>query len=393
MKIAFVIHRYGLDLAGGSELHCRRVAEELAARRHEVEVLTTTARDYVTWKNERSEGAETINGVTVRRFRVERERDLERFKAVSDLCLYDDRHTREDELRWVELNGPFVPGLVRFIRERSADYDAFVFYSFRYYPTCFGLLEVAAKSILVPTAEDEPTVRLGIFRELFTRPAGLLFLTPEEKDLVGRTAAGALPPDEIIGFAVDLPAGLDPEGFMKRRGLADPFILYVGRIDRNKGVDGLFRYFQEYVKWKGRKVDLVLGGSEALPVPKHPRIKALGFLDDRSKFEALGACRLLVMPSAFESLCIVVLEAWRSGRPTLINGMCKVLRGQTLRSGGGLYYNSYAEFCEALDFLLDNPRVADALGRAGRDYLTKNFEWSHVIGGVERLLARTAGRR
>ncbi|MBN2207137.1 MAG: glycosyltransferase family 4 protein, partial [Candidatus Aminicenantes bacterium] len=171
------------------------------------------------------------------------------------------------------------------------------------------------------------------------------------------------------------------------------FLLYLGRIDRNKGVDGLFRYFQEYVKWKGREVDLVLGGAEVMPVPKHPRIKTLGFLDDRSKFEALRACRLLVMPSAFESLCIVVLEAWRSGRPTLINGLCKVLRGQTLRSGGGLYYYSYAEFCEALDFMLDNPGIADALGRTGRDYLAQNFEWTHVIAGVERLMGRTIGRR
>ena len=69
MKIAFVLHRYGADIVGGSEYHCRRIAEQLAAR-HTVEVLTTTASDYVTWKDGYAEGVETINGVTVRRFRV-----------------------------------------------------------------------------------------------------------------------------------------------------------------------------------------------------------------------------------------------------------------------------------------------------------------------------------
>ncbi|MDD8027680.1 MAG: glycosyltransferase family 4 protein [Acidobacteriota bacterium] len=392
MKIAFVIHRYGADIVGGSETHCRRIAEQLAAR-HSVEVLTTTASDYVTWKEGYKEGVETINGVTVRRFRVRSRRNLVRFKEISDLCFHGQAHTAEDEKAWVRANGPDSPDLARYVRENKAGYDAFVIYSYRYATAWDTLPEVADKAILVPTAEEDPAVHLTIFRDFFALPAGILFLTPEEQDLVGRAALGSLPPSAVIGFAVDVPAELDPEGFKKRRGLDRPYVLYVGRIDRNKGCELLFRYFQEYLKRKTHDVDLVLGGSAALSIPDHPRIKYLGFLTDREKFEAIFASELLVMPSPYESLCIVVLEAWKAGRVTLVNGQCKVLRGQSRRSRGGLYFDSFAEFCEAMDFLLDHPAVGAALGRAGRAWIQANFEWVHLTAKIEDMIARTIAAR
>ena len=56
VKLAVVVQRYGADINGGAELHARYVAEHLA-RHAEVEVLTTCARDYVTWRNELPPGA------------------------------------------------------------------------------------------------------------------------------------------------------------------------------------------------------------------------------------------------------------------------------------------------------------------------------------------------
>ncbi len=391
MKVAFVIHRYAESIVGGSEFHCRRIAEEMASR-HDVEVLTTTAEDYVTWKDGFAPGLETINGVKVRRFRIKARRNLVRFKEISDLCFYEKAHTADDEREWVRANGPETPELLQFIRDHKADYDVFIFYSFRYYPSYFGLLEVAEKSILVPTAEEDAAVHLSIFADYFNRPAGALFLTPEEQDLVGKVAHGVLPPSDIIGFAVDIPPGLDAAGFRIRHGLSHPFLLYVGRIDRNKGCDGLFRYFLEYDRRKTHDIDLVLAGTKALDIPNHTRVKYLGFLTDKEKFEALQSSELLVMPSPYESLSIVVLEAWAMGKATLVNGLCKVLRGQSRRSNGGLFFSNFSEFCAGLDFLLENREIREALGRSGRDWLAANFSWTRLLDKIDDLVGRTIKR-
>ena len=64
MRIAFIVQRYGTEILGGSEYHCRLIAERMAGQ-HEVEVLTTCAREYITWANDYPQGTEQINGVTV----------------------------------------------------------------------------------------------------------------------------------------------------------------------------------------------------------------------------------------------------------------------------------------------------------------------------------------
>ncbi|HEX6464215.1 MAG TPA: glycosyltransferase family 4 protein, partial [Vicinamibacterales bacterium] len=124
-----------------------------------------------------------------------------------------------------------------------------------------------------------------------------------------------------------------------------------------------------------RGMDLVLVGRAILDVPKHPRIHHLGFLDDRDKFDALAAADLLIMPSYFESLSMVALEAWALGRPVLANGRCDVLKGQCIRSNAGLYYETYEEFVEALYSLESNGPLNARLGRNGREFFRRHYAW------------------
>ena len=58
-RVGLVVQRYGVDIAGGSESLARALAERLVEG-YDVTVLTTCARDYVTWRNELDEGTERV---------------------------------------------------------------------------------------------------------------------------------------------------------------------------------------------------------------------------------------------------------------------------------------------------------------------------------------------
>jgi glycosyltransferase involved in cell wall biosynthesis len=388
LRLAFVVQRYGLDIAGGAEYHCRLVAEHLA-RHAQVEVLTTCASDYITWANHYREGTEVLNGIPVRRFKVKRPRDPERFADWTDRVFRQD-HDPKDELRWLEEEGPFAPRLVTHLARSHAEYDFVVFFSYRYYTTYHGLRAARETSLLVPTAEDDGVYRLPIFPAFFRLPRAIVYNSIEEREMIQGVADNAGVPGDVVGVGSALPDGLDAAGFRQRRGLDGSFMLYVGRIDENKGCRQLFDFIRRYRKQTGSQLRLALVGKPVLPIPDDPGIVHLGFLPDREKWDALAAADLLVMPSALESLSMVTLEAWWAERPVLANGKCAVLRGQCRRSNAGLYYSSYEEFREALALLEARPELRAAMGRNGRRYFDTHYAWDVVERKYLNLFARVA---
>jgi glycosyltransferase involved in cell wall biosynthesis len=373
MRIAVVVQRYGADINGGAELHARYVAEHLA-RHASVEVVTTRARDYVTWRNELPVGVEHIGGVPVRRFPVSRERSPDDFGRHS-VRVFDRRHSIADELAWLESEGPTSPAMIQHL-ERSADaFDFILFFSYRYYHAFHGARRVSAKAILVPTAERDAAIGLGIFGPLFRGVRAIMYNSHEERAMIHAVAGNQSVPGVVVGVGSEVPARTEPQRFRKRFNMTRPFAIYVGRLDENKGCGELFDYFRRYAATFPRGLDLVLVGSAVMPVPRHPRIHHLGFLSDQDKFDALAAADLLVMPSYFESLSMVALEAWALGKPVLANGRCDVLKGQCIRSGAGLYYESYEEFAETLYSLESNGPLNARLGRNGREYFARHYAW------------------
>jgi glycosyltransferase involved in cell wall biosynthesis len=388
VRLAFVIQRYGLEVNGGAEMHCRVLAERLA-RRHQVEIFATRALDYLEWRNHYPRGTELVNGVPVHRYTVRKGRNARVFASLSNVVFYD-HHTLAEEEAWVRENGPFSPALVRAVAQAKDRFDLFLFYCYRYYHSWAGLPAVREKALLVPTAEEDPAINLGIFKPFFRQPRGIVYLTPEEAALVEGVSGNGSVPSAVIGSGLDLPEPDPSLDFAARNRLTRPFVLYVGRIDRMKGCLTLFAYFKRFLEDTGLEVDLVLAGKPAVPVPDHPNIRAVGFITEQEKVAALRQCRLLVMPSPYESLSVITLEAWKLGVPVLANAKCRVLAGQCRRSDGGLFYEGYAEFAEGLELLLRRDEVRQVLGRQGREYVDAEYSWERVEAKVEDLFARVA---
>jgi glycosyltransferase involved in cell wall biosynthesis len=398
LRLAFVVQRYGLDIAGGAEYHCRLLAEHLA-RHARVEVITTCAADYITWANRYPEGVEQLNGVSVRRFNVKRPRDIEQFAAWSDRVFA--RHGRPDEadldaaarralarqeLRWLEEEGPFSPRLVKHLAGHRRAHDFFIFFSYRYYTTYHGLLALRDRAVLVPTAEDDGVYRLSIFPPLFRAPRAIAYNSIEERAMIQAAARNESVPGVVVGIGSALPERLDPEAARRAQSLPERFALYIGRIDANKGCPQLFDFWRRYRKQTGSPLTLLLVGQPVLEIPRDDGIRHLGFLSEQEKWDVLAASELLVMPSRYESLSMVTLEAWWTEKPVLANAKCAVLRGQCLRSNAGLYYSNYEEFRETLALLENHPQLRRALGRNGRRYFDENYAWSVIEGKYLELL-------
>ena len=175
-------------------------------------------------------------------------------------------------------------------------------------------------------------------------------------------------------------------------GIADPFVLYLGRSIATRGCEMLFEYFDRHIASGGRPVQLVLAGFANMPIPSHLNVRYLGVVSDALRVALAARARLLVVPSPFESPSMVLLEAWNQGLPPA-DRRCAVLHGQVVRANGGLSYCHAGDFAASLAFLIDHPEVAARLGRQGQAYVDREYRWPHVIGKVEDFLRTSVARR
>ncbi len=390
-KVAFVVQRYGLEVNGGAELQCRQFAERLT-KYYEVEVLTSKAIDYVTWENEYEQDEEVIHGVKVRRFAAQR-RDIEEFDRLSNVILQFGS-TEKEETEWMRRQGPYSEELFRYIASHQKEYFAFVFFTYLYATTYFGLPLVKKKAVLVPEAHDELPIHLGIFRKFFLKPRAFFYNTPTEQAFVEQTfhCERILNNHGAGGVGVDVPADVSADRFRKKHG-TDDFLLYIGRIEEHKGCKELFAYFKEYKKRNPGPLKLVLIGKERFPVPEEEGIISLGFVEEQEKYDALAACSLLVLPSRFESLSMVVLEAMAVKRPVLVHADCEVVRQHCVKSNGGLYYGNYFEFEGCLDRMLGNPELCSGMGENGAAYVKENYSWDVIEKGLAGMIEQVGDKR
>ncbi len=245
-------------------------------------------------------------------------------------------------------------------------------------------------TVLHPTAHDEPSLALPLFRTTFRHPGGFAFSTEEERALV-RRRFGRLGRSAVIGIGIDLDAGTgaDEAAFRAAYGIDRPYLLFLGRVDAAKGAEELYDFFSAYKARHPGPLALVLVGDPARSLPAHPDVMLTGVVDEAMKRSALAGAVALTQPSYWESFSMVLTEAWAQNKAALVQGHCPVLDGQVRRSGGGIPYRGFAEFEAAVQTITTDPGLAHRLGAAGRRYAEENYAWPAVLERYERLLEVT----
>jgi|TARA_B100001971_G_scaffold214873_1_gene255086 glycosyltransferase involved in cell wall biosynthesis len=429
VRIGFVVQRYGTEILGGSEYHCRLIAEKMALQ-HDVEVLTTCAQDYLTWKNEYPEGADRVRGVTVRRFANAQTRDIKSFNQYSD-WIFNNPHTQADEMEWLRRQGPWCPALLEYLEQHALKYEVLIFFTYLYAPTVLGIAVAPGRSILVPTAHDEPAIHLDLYRDVFSLPAGVAYNTDAERAFLRSNFDIRTVAENTVGCGVEfLPHQLDDQpkrggrtrrrgggrsrtadsgkrtdndngrgshlrkrgaAFLRRHRLHGPVALYGGRIEPGKGCEELIEYFSAYAQ-SGGDATLTLMGIKLMPLPEESFVRFAGQLSEQERFDALEAATVVIVPSPLESLSLLTLEAFAVGTPILANGRSEVVVDHCRRSNAGLYYGDQDEFVECLKLLLVDERLRLAMGRKGQDYVQNHYRWDVILDKYEQLISSIRGR-
>jgi len=421
VKFAFVSPRYGADIGSGVEHACRLLAERVSER-HDVDVLTTCARDPRTWKNEYSEGSDRVRGVLVRRFGVSQLPDHIGFDTLSQQ-LQTSPHSRGEELEWVRLHGPWSPGLIEYLKRTNRSYDVLVYFGLSHPLTVHGLETAPERSVLFPYLQLQPALRFGLWADLMRTARGLGFFSEFERRLLHAYVGLRHPCEEVVGIGVDPPPQqsyprhqqdpndritdeddngsdddlhseyLDGRGipFKRRHRLYGRFALYGGRVESDNGCEEMLEYFDTFASAES-DATLVLMGLKMMKVPEEPYIRLAGVIPDRERMTAFEAADVTIAPSSDDLLAQPLLESLAVGTPVLANARNAAAVEHCRRAGAGLYYASREEFVGALTVLTKNNSLRERLGANGRAYVRSHHRWEAVLGRFDRLISRARPR-
>jgi glycosyltransferase involved in cell wall biosynthesis len=394
VKVVFTTPRYGPEVMGGAETAARQLAEHLVAGFDwEVEVFSTCALDHLTWEDVVAPGDSELNGVVVHRFESVAGRADDFYGLDGRLRIAPSRASRREARRWVDLNGPVVPDLVRALA--ASDADVAVFYPYLHYPVVEGIGRAPMPAVLHPAAHDEPALYLPVFRGTYASADAICYHTAAERRLVQRVHGTGSRPQMVLGLGVDeATEGGRPGGEVLGTG-ERPYVVSVGRVDEHKGSSMLAAFFRTYKERHPGPLALALVGPVSAAIPEHPDIVVSGTVSEADKGDIVRDAQVSISPSALESFSLVVLEAWVLGVPVMVNATCAPTREHCEQSGGGLWFGGYREFEAALEHLLEDADLRHRLGARGRAYVDEHYAWPVIIeryaGFLDQVVARGKG--
>lgn len=417
-KIAFVVVRYGKDINGGAELHCRMLAERLVGK-YQVEVLTTCVKNYVTGKNEYPEGEEWTDGVLVRRFkadpipvehirkerhRVRTVRRWRRFFFLTHLLGLIARfipvwkYKTKSEIALMNNSVFYSSAMFKFIREHKDDYQVLIPISADWPQLYYTALYAPEKTLVIPTLHrHDPTFR-ACLTSVFTRVAYIGFNTTAEQHLAQRLFGSSMSPHGIISVSFEQAPPADWTATREKYHLPDEYLLYIGRIDADKMAD-ISNYFLSYKqKYPHSLLKLVLIGQVLMDKVENPDFIYTGFVNDAEKTAILQHAKIVINPSKYESLSLILLEALSAHKPMLVNGHCNVLKEHVRKSRNAVMaYYTKRDFIKKLHQIDSSEALCQAMGERGAAYVTKNYNWDTIMqrltGSIEHIIQQNKNKQ
>lgn len=400
--VAFVIPWFGKNLKGGAEQLAWQVSNRLAKRGHAIEVLTTCCASFLEdWStNHLPAGVENLDGLAVRRFKVDKRNGALFNQANSHGLAVPPEHLKPGINPFTFGTGElFVAeninslALERYLKRNRNSYHAFVFLPYLYGVILNGLPHVAETSWLQPCLHDEVYAYLPEVEMIMRKCCGILYNSLGEERLAHNLfGPGIVRKGEVVGVGVesfDLPRKELPKSVAGIALDQEKYVLCLGRRDKTKNTELLVEAYQNFcTSHPGTALKLFIAGpGEDRFGTSVKGVYDLGLVSELEKEALLAQCTALFQPSRNESYSRVIMEAWFYGRPVAAHGACLATAMAVQAAGGGWLAESLDEWA-GLFYRLSKVEEVELseFGRRGREYAQLYAKWDAVIDRYESVL-------
>lgn len=403
-KICFIILRYGDEVDGGAEKHCRMLAERLVER-YEVDILTTKFIDYNTFAPFYKNNIDHLNGVRILRFdsidfdsqkrdrlwkkalRFQKiRRNLFRLKSLKFIAeLFPSwKGMAKADADYFTSHGSYSPAMLSYINDHHQDYKAIIGITYSQPNTFFGTLVAPEKSILIPTLHEEREAFRPILTQLFSKVKHIAFNTDEERKLAFNIFGSHVADNSIVAVGVDVAPPLNKVELYNKFHLPENYLLYFGRVCNTK-VRTLIPWFLRYKEKYPSDLKLVLTGRIFMDKTEHPDIIYTDFVSEEEKTALIENARAVINPSQYESLSLLLLETMVMGKPILVNGKSEVMKEHCIRSNyAAQYYSSESDFQLKLHQILEGD--ASLMRSMSISYVENNYSWPLILKKLTHII-------
>jgi len=172
------------------------------------------------------------------------------------------------------------------------------------------------------------------------------------------------------------------------------YILFLGRFSPEKGCHLLVEAFEQLET----EAQLVMAGASSycdgysceLRQHASDRIRILDWVSGETLDELLTNAMLFVLPSDLEGLSLALLDAMGAGICVVTSD---VPENREVMDGAGFTFQcgSAIDLAERLRFLIANPAVREAAGRAAKKRIREQYQWQRIAEDIEKAYFEMMG--